>query len=118
MKEEDRKYFIVLMAMLEEVFKENLSTERAKLYFEFLKEHSLSTVAQAVRIAVKECKFFPKIAEIEQFINTLSARWHLEKESEATNKKYVEWISMLGTILSQPNEQRPALPYRGTGSNG
>lgn len=68
MQEKDKKEFLVLMATLSEAFKEDVSKERAKIYFEFLKGYSIEGIKYAIKRAIKELKFFPKISELLVFL--------------------------------------------------
>ncbi len=68
MQEKDKKEFLVLMAMVETAFNEQVSKERAKIYFDFLKNYSMQGVRYAINRAIKELKFFPKVSELLQFL--------------------------------------------------
>lgn len=68
MQEKDKKEFLVLMAMLAEAFKEDISKDRAKIYFDFLKPYSMDGIRYAFKRAIKELRFFPKIAELLVFL--------------------------------------------------
>lgn len=68
MEEKDVKQFLLLLVMLEEAFKEEVSKERAKIYFEALREFSLPQIKESFITVIRELKFFPKVAELRQFI--------------------------------------------------
>lgn len=68
MKPTEKKQFLCLLAMLAEAFKEEISKERAKIYFEFLREFEIEKIQKSIRMAIETLKFFPKIAELRDFI--------------------------------------------------
>lgn len=107
MEESDRKGFLILMAMISEAFKEEVSTERAKIYFEFLKPYSLYRVMDAIKYSIRHLKFFPKISELTDVIDpkdkyTLieseeSNRFRLKKE----NTEMVLFMSEISKIMGK-----------------
>lgn len=64
MEEKDKKQFLVLMAVLGTAYKEQIPKERAKLYFEFLRDYPIEKLSQAVEDHIKTSNWFPKIAEL------------------------------------------------------
>lgn len=110
MEEKDRKGFIMTMAMLSEAFKEEMSTERVKIYFEFLKSYSLYQVMQATKHLIRHAKFFPKIADFHEFIDPedgykliegeIGKQQRLKRES----KEMIEYMNDLSKMLGKKKE--------------
>lgn len=113
MEEKDRKGFLILMAMLSEAFKEEMSTERAKIYFEFLKPYSLYQVMNSIKYSIRHFKFFPKISELAEFIDPGDGyrlietdeimKFRLKKE----NKVILEYVGQISQILGKKKEPKP-----------
>lgn len=76
MTEADRPTFAKALFALGETFNEPVSEIRAEGYFSALMEFPLADVTSAIRHALKASKFFPKPAELLEFI-------HGDKEAEA-----------------------------------
>lgn len=71
MEEKDKKRFLLILMTLGEAFKEEISKERAKIYFEFLADLPILQIEQAVKTAIRECHFFPRVAQLREFaLNT------------------------------------------------
>ena len=112
MKDTDKKYFLVLMATLEEAFKEEMSPERGKLYFEFLNKYSLYEVTSAVEEAIRSLKFFPKIGELCQLIGISISRWRDSTDNATLDAGAIKQIAVWGSIIGPRKEERVALPYK------
>lgn len=104
MEEKDRKGFLVLMVMLSEAFREDMSSERAKIYFEFLKSYSLFQVMQSIQWSIRHLKWFPKLADLHEFIDpedgyklieTEKAKEFRLKNEEKIMLEYIGGISSL-----------------------
>jgi hypothetical protein len=111
MKIEDKKNFLVLMAMLGEAFKEDVSSERAKIYFEFLKDKPIFEISYAFKRAIRELKFFPKISEIIE----LMTPYEVDEEAphiKSQNKEAVEYIKKMASIIGKPIPRVERLPYK------
>jgi hypothetical protein len=50
--------------MLGTAYKEQIPKERAKLYFEFLREYPIVKISRAVQDHIRTSNWFPKIAEL------------------------------------------------------
>lgn len=120
MEEKDRKYFLVLMAMLSEAFKEEVSSERGKLYFEFLQKYSLSQVTNATKRSVEDLKWFPKISELIEIINPSPYRDFtyegdekgLELEAKRKQEHALEFIKKMTKLIGQKEpKSKERLPY-------
>ena len=120
MEEKDKKGFLILIAMLSEAFKEELSTERAKIYFEFLKPYSLYQVMTAIKYSIRNFKFFPKISELAEFIDPKDGYQLIETEEvmkfrlKRENKQMLEYIGQISQIMGKKKELKPQerLPYK------
>lgn len=60
----DGDRFSELLLALSETFKEPISETRAGLYFDALSDLSIEQLEQAVRLALRRSKFFPRPAEL------------------------------------------------------
>lgn len=69
MTEMDRAPFAEALLALGETFNEPVSQIRAEGYFAALNDLTLTQVTGAIRHALKASKFFPKPAELREFIN-------------------------------------------------
>jgi len=109
MKPEDKKAFLVLMAMLSEAFNEQISAERGKIYFEFLEKHPLYEVSYAIKEAIRKNKFFPKISEL---LEPLENKWSSDIKSEESlyvkgkNKEALEYISKIAKLIGNVPKQK------------
>ncbi|HJY45287.1 MAG TPA: hypothetical protein VJ301_11745 [Propionibacteriaceae bacterium] len=63
----DAPAFSTLLAGLAEVFAVTLTATRTELYFRALEDLPLTAVQEAAVRAMRECRFFPKPAEIREF---------------------------------------------------
>ncbi|MGA2464664.1 MAG: hypothetical protein ABSH06_09975 [Thermodesulfobacteriota bacterium] len=113
MEEKDRKGFIVLMLMLSEAFKEDMSTERVKIYFEFLKPYSLYQVMQAVNHLIRHSKFFPRVADFHELIDPEDG-YHLFESEEAKKlrlkneeKIMLEYVGDISKLLGRKKDSGP-----------
>jgi hypothetical protein len=110
MEEKDRKGFLVLMAMLSEAFKEEMSTERAKIYFEFLKTYSLYQIMRSIKYSIRHHKFFPKVSELLDFIDPEDGYRLIETEEamkfrlKKENKEMIEYIGKIAQIVAKRKE--------------
>lgn len=119
MQEKNRKAFLVLMAMLSEAFKEEVSTERAKIYFEFLSKYELNHVVYAIKQAIRELKWFPKIAELIEFINPclypeMGDPERLTYQKKEGDKRALEYISEIAKMIGEKKDinRLVKLPYK------
>jgi hypothetical protein len=65
----DKKQFLVLLAWMAQAFKEEMSKERAKIYYDFLKSYHIEKIREAFESCISSLKFFPKISEILEQMN-------------------------------------------------
>jgi uncharacterized membrane-anchored protein YjiN (DUF445 family) len=119
MKEIDQKPFLILMAMLNEAFKEQMSSERGKIYFEFLKKYSISEVTYAVKQSIKKLKFFPKVADLIEFINPderyefIGDPKQIELRNEKQDKEALEYIKQMARLITEKKSIPVGrLPYK------
>lgn len=68
MNQNDFKQFAMAMSTLSLVFGENLNDERSAIYFKLLSKYSIDDVKNACVRAASELKFFPRPAELIEFI--------------------------------------------------
>ena len=68
MRPTDKRAFAEEMARLSEAFAEECSVLRVQAYFEALADYSLLSVVDAMRRAVKSCRFFPRPAAIRDLL--------------------------------------------------
>lgn len=110
MEERDRKGFLVLIAMLSEAFKEEMSSERAKIYYEFLKPYSLYQIMQSIQWSIKHLKWFPKIADLHEFIDPEDGYKLIEsdktKEFRLKNEEKVmlEYVREISSLIGRKRE--------------
>jgi len=109
MDEKDKKGFLVLMAMLSEAFKEEMSSERGKIYFEFLRKYPLYQVVWSVNQSIKELKYFPKVSELIDFINPstyedLTDPQLLLEGNKGGNKKALEYIAQMAKTIGEKKD--------------
>jgi hypothetical protein len=82
MKEEDRKKFKLLMRRLKVTFPSNLSEQdealRAEVYWEEFKTTAIERFEHSVLQAISSLSFFPKPAELHEFISQKSIQEYLE----------------------------------------
>ena len=110
MKPENKKEFILLMAMLAEAFKDPVSSERAKIYFEFLEKYPLYLITWGVKRAIRELKFFPKISELIELMGDHHG-WgsgpSLEYLVEGEKKEEIqaiEYIKRMANLIGGPEK--------------
>ena len=68
MTDADSVEFIKALAVLGEVFNETVSDVRIEAYFAVLRDHPIEAVTAACQTALKRCKFFPRPAELREFM--------------------------------------------------
>lgn len=68
MREFDRTLFAEAMHVLGETFNEPISDIRIEGYFDALQDFSIEQVNVAVRLALRDCRFFPKPVELREMI--------------------------------------------------
>lgn len=109
MEQKDQKGFLVLIALLAESFKEEMSKERAKIYFEFLSKFELYEVTWAIKQAIRELKYFPKISELIDFIHPTQYEYvggpSKELTSKRENQKALEYIGRMANIVKNDPKQ-------------
>lgn len=112
MDEKDRKGFLVLMAMLAEAFKEDVSSERAKIYFEFLRPFSFYEVMMSIKESIKTSKFFPKVSELREIIcppGGWGSNFSLPNKDEL-DKRVIEYVERIAKIMGS-KKNLPQLPH-------
>lgn len=113
MEEKDKKGFLVLMAMLAEAFKEDVSTERAKIYYEFLNPFSFYSVMMGIKESIKTAKFFPKVSELRDIISPPSGwgpNFAIPNKNEE-NKQIMEFVEKIAKIMGS-KKNLPQLPHK------
>lgn len=80
MKKTDSASFASILAELGEVYGEQVSPVRARLYFEALRDLTLAEVRAAAAGLVKASHFFPKPADLLELAATLHEDGHLGPE--------------------------------------
>ena len=105
MEEGDRSRFVALMAALKIAFREppmekRVEMAQARLYFEYLSSYPIGKVAQAVERAIRELKWFPKIAELIELMKPDPSYWpefpRLElKEREISREEARECLDLV-----------------------
>lgn len=73
MTQEDARTFAKGMLLLGETFNEPVSEMRIDAYFEALSDLPIETVSQAVRLALKACRFFPRPVELREMVEGTAA---------------------------------------------
>lgn len=68
MTSNDHREFVQHLTALAELFDAKVSAARMALYFETLREFPLREVIRALNHAAKTCKFFPRPAELREFL--------------------------------------------------
>lgn len=107
MIEQEKKGFLVLMALLGEAFKEEVSTERAKIYFEFLKPYSFYSVMNAIKHSIRYLKFYPKVSELIDIISPHDQYPLIESEEakkfrlKRENQEITEFITQISKIIGK-----------------
>ena len=118
MEERDRPKFAALMATLKIAFREppmekKLESAQARLYFEYLSYYPIEKVTQAVDRAIKELKWFPKIAELIDLMNPAAADpsyWpeltRIElKERELSPEEAKRWLDQIYARVEQEDQK-------------
>lgn len=80
----DAQAFSTLLAGLAETFDVPLTSTRTELYFRALEDLPLAAVQQAAGEALRHCRFFPKPAELRDFVTTT-----------ATTAGELAWLALL-----------------------
>jgi hypothetical protein len=102
-KKQDEKRFLLLISKLAIAFREKVSEEHGRLYAEYLKEFPIEKIEKAVDRAIKELKWFPKIAELRDFILDDFEYDYLESQSKV---KEIQTESGMGfSEISHNKEQ-------------
>ncbi|MBA7588070.1 hypothetical protein ES708_30118 [subsurface metagenome] len=83
----DKKLFLQSLNGLESAFDEKVSEDRAKIYWDMLKNYSDMEMKKAVVGSIRGLKFFPKISEIIGLIEG-----NVEDEAE------IAWLILKGKI--------------------
>lgn len=65
---DDRAAFAEAMHALCETFNEPMSDIRSEAYFDALCEFGIEQVNDAARLAIRQCRFFPRPVELREFI--------------------------------------------------
>src|SRR5262249_36682570 len=68
MTKEDAIRFAKAFGLLAEAFGEGISSTRTKVYFRALGDLDIAQVERAIDMVVRDCKFFPKPAELREMI--------------------------------------------------
>ena len=68
MTDADRRAFAVEMALLAEVFGEQISETRIAAYFTALEDRALGEVQRAMRTAIRTSRYFPRPVELIEII--------------------------------------------------
>lgn len=68
MEADDRRAFAAHLAQLSECFNEPVSAARAEAYFAAMSDLSLDVVGESMACAMRECRFFPRPAELRAFV--------------------------------------------------
>jgi hypothetical protein len=113
MEEKDKKGFLVLMAMLAEAFKEDVSTERAKIYFEFLSPFGFYEVMMSIKESIKTSKFFPKVSELREIISPPGGwgpHFGIPNKNEV-DKQIMEFVERIAKIMGS-KKNLPQLPHK------
>jgi len=85
----NKKLFLQSLNSLESAFGEKLSEDRAKIYWDILKNYPDVEIKKAIIRSIRGLKFFPKIAEIIEIIEG-----NIEDEAE------IAWLILKGKIES------------------
>ncbi len=94
MDNKDAKQFFSIMTRVADIFDAELSERKQKSYFEILSEYTIDQVRDAFNRACRQCKFFPKPAEIIEFITGTGADVEAIAHKEAA--KVLEAIRRIG----------------------
>lgn len=91
MKEQDKKRFVQIMAVMSEAMRDNVSMERAKIYFQCLAEYSVEEVERAAVEAIKIRTYqgIPLIGELIAIIK--ENRRPQEIGWEDLKQRAIEW---------------------------
>lgn len=68
MTNDDEKKFKILIYALAEEYQYDFSPERLKMWWAQLKEFDYAEVATSVALCMRTCKFFPRLADIFEFL--------------------------------------------------
>lgn len=88
MKTADLGAFSTALGVLGEVFNEQVSEARADAYFDALRDHSIEALAAACQTAVRRCKFFPRPAELREFI-----------EGSTEDRAALAWAAVMRAVV-------------------
>jgi len=88
MTDADSVEFIKALAVLGEVFNETVSDVRIEAYFAVLRDHPIEAVTAACQTALKRCKFFPRPAELREFM-----------EGSTEDRAALAWAAVMRAIV-------------------
>jgi len=100
----DKKLFLKSLNGLESAFGEKLNEDRAKIYWDILKNYSDIEMKKAVVKSIRELKYFPKISEIISVIEGNS-----EDEAELAWQYFKEKLEDKGGYMSVSFPKYPAV---------
>lgn len=95
MEPHDAPEFIRRLTALAEIFDKSLSTSVQMLYFDTLSGASLPDAIDALNRSAAQCKFFPRPAELLEFVNAGS-----ELDAEAAWMEYKRMARVCGGYVS------------------
>lgn len=100
----NKKLFLKSLNSLESAFGEELSEDRAKIYWDMLKNYSDKDIKQATVRCIKELKYFPKISEIIEAIEGSPA-----DEAELAYLEFKRILDNEGSYMSVSFPKYPAV---------
>lgn len=83
----DKQKFQGLMAMLQENFNTETSAKKLELYFKVFESYAIEVFEEAVYLAIKTLKFYPKVADLLEII-----------EGRAEEKSLIAWQRVLEAL--------------------
>ncbi len=93
MTEADSPAFAVALTALAEVYGEELSKTRIRLYFEALRHVDFARIQAAFQQAMRTCRFFPKPAELLDLI-----------DGDLEDRAAYQWSQVMLAIRRRENE--------------
>ena len=94
MNKTEKKEFLDILLGLAEYFNFELTKYVITAYLEDLDDYGISQIKKAISIIRKNYKYFPKIAEIIEVINTVSGNYNLSLDDRAE----IAWSLVLKAI--------------------
>ena len=94
MNKAEKKEFLDILLGLAEYFNFELTKYVITAYLEDLDDYGISQIKKAISIIRKNYKYFPKIAEIIEVINTVSGNYNLSLDDRAE----IAWSLVLKAI--------------------